>query len=260
MYKTLKFLTHNEVEDYIKNSFETIGLGVEFQEFTIDGNIYKNVIATINPQYNQRVVVSCHYDVCGDKQGADDNTSVIAGIIESAKQLYEYKEQLKFRVDFVAFTLEEPAYIKQTDKEIDSYNIVLSNELSDTIEIIDFKKMQYSVDRVVKSVLNLNNIVIDMILKLCAIKWIKYCGISASCRTIYWDIAINLCKDSNVFEKYILSYEDGEESLKYDISSENSFEFYEDIKDYELKQLSSEEKTIFLQGYNIFKADVKFLR
>ena len=380
MYNILKFLTQinpprnykninslNKVADYIKNSFETIGLGVEFQEFIVDGNRYKNVIATLNPQYSQRIIVGGHYDVCGDIQGADDNASAVAGIIQSAKQLYEYKEQLNFRIDFVAFTLEEPPYFAtknmgsyihaqylktnnidvigminyemigyltdepnsqeypieamkflypatgnfiaiasnesstdfleqldfdNLDKEIDSCNIVLPNGLSeitasdhinywnfgfnavmitdtahfrnknyhtvnDTIETIDFKKMQYSVDMVVKSILNLNNIETDIILKLCAIKWIQYCGISTSCRTIYWDIAINLCEDSSIFEKYILSYENGKESLKYDTSSKASFKFYEDIKDYELRQLNSEEKTIFFRGYNILKSDLK---
>jgi len=277
MYETLKFLTQinpsrnyknihslNKVAHYIKKRFQAIGLEVEFQEFTVDGNTYKNVIATLNPHYTQRIIVGGHYDVCGDIQGADDNASAIAGVIESANQLYNLKEQLSFRIDFVAFTLEEQPYFATknmgsyihanylktnnidvigminyemigyfTDKEnsqdypleamkflyptvgnfiaiasnenssdfleklsfntikkkIDSYNIVLPNDLAyitasdhlnywdlgfnavmitdtahfrnknyhtpnDTIETIDFKKMQYSVDMVVQSILH----------------------------------------------------------------------------------------------------------
>ena len=278
MYETLKYLTQiqpprnyknidslNRVADYIKNRFETIGLEVEFQEFEVDGNIYKNVIATLNPDNEKRLIFGGHYDVSGDIQGADDNASAVAGIIESARQLYECKEQLDFRIDFVAFTLEEDPYywtenmgsyvhakyikndnidvigminyemigyftdepnsqgypieamksvypsignfiaiasnedsisflnklnFDNTKKEIDSYNIVLPDALSDitasdhinywnfgfnavmvtdtahfrnknyhtigdTIETIDFKRMQYSVDMVVQSVKNL---------------------------------------------------------------------------------------------------------
>jgi len=88
MYKILEYLTQinpprnhkninslNQVADYIQNSFETIGLEVEFQEFEVNGNIYKNVIASLNPEYKKRVIFSGHYDVCGDIQGADDNAS-----------------------------------------------------------------------------------------------------------------------------------------------------------------------------------------
>ena len=70
-------------------------------------------------------------------------------------------------------------------------------------------------------------------------------------------MAIELCEDSNVFEKYILSCEDGEESLSYDTSFEFSFEFHENIKDYKLKQLTQEEENIFLKGYNILIADLE---
>ena len=47
--------------------------------------------------------------------------------------------------------------------------------IGDTIETIDFEKMQYSVDMVVKSVVNLfilDKTELDTLLKLCAIKWI----------------------------------------------------------------------------------------
>jgi len=102
-----------------------------------------------------------------------------------------------------------------------------------------------------------HNIDMDSILRLCAIKWIEYCGVSVSCRTIYWDIAISLCRDSDIFERYILSYEYGKESLSYDIACEFSLEFYEDIKNYELKQLTKEEKDTFLEGYKCLIAKIK---
>jgi len=121
--KTVKYLTEiqpprnfmnieslNHVAKYIKNRFQDYGLIVKYQEFSVDGNIYKNIIATLNPQYDKRIIVGGHYDVCGDIQGADDNASAVAGLIETARQLVSKKDKLNYRVDFVAFTLEEPPY------------------------------------------------------------------------------------------------------------------------------------------------------
>jgi Zn-dependent M28 family amino/carboxypeptidase len=107
-YKNIKSL--DIIAKYIKNIFISYGLLVDFQEFIVDGNKYQNVIATLNPQYNKRLIVGGHYDVCGDIQGADDNASAIAGILETVRQLSISKEDIPFRIDFIAFTLEEPPY------------------------------------------------------------------------------------------------------------------------------------------------------
>jgi len=78
MYETLRFLTQinlsrnhknidslNNIADYIKNRFELIGLETNFQEFEVDGKVYKNVIATLNPQYDKRLMFGGNYDVSG---------------------------------------------------------------------------------------------------------------------------------------------------------------------------------------------------
>ena len=67
MKETLEFLTQiqptrnflnigslNKIANYIKSRFELFGLEVKYQEFEVDGNIYKNVIATLNQQYTKR--------------------------------------------------------------------------------------------------------------------------------------------------------------------------------------------------------------
>ena len=123
MKDTLRFLTQiqpprtyehietlNRVADYIRNRFEDIGLEVTFQEFEVDGRSYKNVIAILNPQHDKRLLFGGHYDVCGEIPGADDNASAVAGIIESARLLYPHRDTLPFRVEFIAFVLEEPPY------------------------------------------------------------------------------------------------------------------------------------------------------
>jgi Zn-dependent M28 family amino/carboxypeptidase len=156
MYETIKYLTQinpprnhknittlNQVADYIKHRFEAIGLEVAFQEFEVDDKIYKNVIATLNSNFEKRLIVGGHYDVCGDIQGADDNASAIAGIIESATQLYKYKDQLNFRVDFVAFTLEEPPYFGT--ENMGSYKHVqyLKDNKIDVIGMINYEMIGY---------------------------------------------------------------------------------------------------------------------
>ncbi|MGZ4049469.1 MAG: M28 family peptidase, partial [Bacteroidia bacterium] len=49
-----------------------------------------------------------HYDVCDDQPGADDNASGVAGLLEIARLLKEQSSNLIYRVDLVAYTLEEP--------------------------------------------------------------------------------------------------------------------------------------------------------
>ena len=123
MKETLHFLTEiqpprtyehiqtlDRVAKYIKERFENIGLEVSFQEFEVDGCSYRNVIAILNPQYDKRLLFGGHYDVCGEIPGADDNASAVAGIIESARLLYPHRDKLPFRVEFIAFVLEEPPY------------------------------------------------------------------------------------------------------------------------------------------------------
>ncbi|WP_244543132.1 M28 family peptidase [Cellulophaga fucicola] len=54
--------------------------------------------------------MGAHYDVYGDQEGADDNASGVAGLLELARLLA--KEKLDYRIDFVAYTLEEPPFFR----------------------------------------------------------------------------------------------------------------------------------------------------
>lgn len=69
---------------------------------------YKNIICTINPEKKERIIIGAHYDVCGNQDGADDNASGIVGLLELARQLKNL--DLNYRIDFVAYTLEEPPF------------------------------------------------------------------------------------------------------------------------------------------------------
>jgi hypothetical protein len=105
-YENTKAL--NEVAAYIHKEFSSYGDSTHYQEFQVDGRSYKNVITSVGVEHGTRIIVGAHYDVCGDQDGADDNASGVIGLLELARMLKD--EQLKYRIDLVAYTLEEPPY------------------------------------------------------------------------------------------------------------------------------------------------------
>lgn len=102
----------NKSAAYIHQEFRKIGDRVIYQPFKVGPQEYKNIILTLGPENGERIVVGAHYDVCGDQPGADDNASGVAGLLEIARLVSEQKPELKYRLDFVAFALEEPPYFK----------------------------------------------------------------------------------------------------------------------------------------------------
>lgn len=95
---------------YLKSEFEKAGAKPEEQAWTADGREYKNIIASYNRHKSSRLVVGAHYDVCGEQPGADDNASAVAGLLETARAVFEQKPELDYRIDFVAYCLEEPPF------------------------------------------------------------------------------------------------------------------------------------------------------
>ena len=100
--------TLNFVANYIHSTFGKYSDSVAFQEFTVGENRYKNVICSFGTEHTERIIVGAHYDVCGYQDGADDNASAIAGILELARLFY--KDSLDYRIDLVAYSLEEPPF------------------------------------------------------------------------------------------------------------------------------------------------------
>jgi len=97
---------------YILEEFRKTGGRVEIQRFTQDGKEYKNVICSFGPEAGERIIVGAHYDVKGDQPGADDNASGVAGLLELSRLVQALKTELTYRIDFVAFTLEEGQFSK----------------------------------------------------------------------------------------------------------------------------------------------------
>ena len=107
-YQNLEQL--NRIAKYIHSDFSKYADKVSYQEFDVNGVIYKNVICSFGTENSKRIVVGAHYDVCGNQEGADDNASGVVGLLELARQLKGKK--LKYRIDLVAYTLEEPPYYR----------------------------------------------------------------------------------------------------------------------------------------------------
>ncbi|MFC6268379.1 M28 family peptidase [Frigoriflavimonas asaccharolytica] len=120
--------------NYLKKDFEKYADDVSFQNFEVDGKNYKNVIASFGTEHKSRIIVGAHYDVCGEQAGADDNASGTTALLELARMLKG--EKLNFRIDLVAYTLEEPPYFRTEnmgsyihakslkDKNIDVFGMV----------------------------------------------------------------------------------------------------------------------------------------
>ncbi len=107
-YKNIKTL--NTVAAYINTELAKVCDSVNYQNYAVNNTQYKNVIGSIGTEHSTRLIIGAHYDVAGDQEGADDNASGVVGLLELARLLS--KEKLNYRIDFVAYTLEEPPFFR----------------------------------------------------------------------------------------------------------------------------------------------------
>ena len=93
--------------EYIYKTFETFGYKPEYQWFDTRGTRTANVIATLKGTESPDVVyvISSHFDSARPSPGADDNTSAIAVLLETARVLKD--NPMPASIIFVAFTGEE---------------------------------------------------------------------------------------------------------------------------------------------------------
>ncbi|KPH12204.1 peptidase M28 [Chryseobacterium sp. ERMR1:04] len=107
-YKNLDQL--NTIAEYIHQNFNKYSDNTSFQEYQVGEETYKNVICSFGTENKKRIIIGAHYDVCGDQQGADDNATGVTALLELARMLKGQK--LNYRIDLVAYTLEEPPYFR----------------------------------------------------------------------------------------------------------------------------------------------------
>jgi Zn-dependent M28 family amino/carboxypeptidase len=130
---------------YIKTEFQKSGARISEQSFAVDDQNYQNVIASFGPETGERVVVGAHYDAYGSLPGADDNASGVAGLIELANLLG--KENLKRRVDAVAYTIEEPPNFRTENMGSWKHASALKKEGAQVNAMICLEMIGYYSDR-----------------------------------------------------------------------------------------------------------------
>jgi len=131
----------NQVANYLHSSFLFATDSVRFQEYTAIGNTYKNVIASFCPEKKQRIIIGAHYDVCGNQDGADDNASGVVGLLELARLLKGV--ELNYRVDLVAYSLEEPPFFRSEQMGSYIHAKSLHDEKIDVVGMICLEMIGY---------------------------------------------------------------------------------------------------------------------
>ena len=101
----------NQAADYIKDELAAAGGRPTAQAYEVQGNTYRNVLASFGPETGPRLIIGAHYDVCGEQPGADDNGTGVAALLELAR-LLGGQPALPYRIDLVAYTLEEPPFFR----------------------------------------------------------------------------------------------------------------------------------------------------
>jgi hypothetical protein len=116
-YRNLASL--DKASTYISEAFARHGYVPLEQLWEADGFEYKNIIASYREEKELRLIVGAHYDVAGDQEGADDNASAVAGLLETARLIAENQPDMDYGIDFVAYSLEEAPFF--TTKKMGSY-------------------------------------------------------------------------------------------------------------------------------------------
>lgn len=99
--------------EYIQGVFEEAGYTTEIQYFTAYDYGYgvnftsTNIIAVKKGLSDQQIIVGAHYDSVEDdgSQGADDNASGVAVLLETAERVFD--EETPYTIVFAAFGAEE---------------------------------------------------------------------------------------------------------------------------------------------------------
>jgi aminopeptidase YwaD len=95
--------------DYITCQFQTLGYETSTDDVRLLWRRYPNIIAEL-PRSRSGAplfIVGAHYDTVHGSPGADDNASGVAALLEIARVVGAGLRACPFRLQFVAFTLEE---------------------------------------------------------------------------------------------------------------------------------------------------------
>lgn len=94
--------------DYIAGELSKITDSVQHQKYHAGELEFENIVCSLGAKDAERIIIGAHYDACSDQEGADDNASGVAGLLELARLLKG--KDLTYRIDLVAYSTEEPPY------------------------------------------------------------------------------------------------------------------------------------------------------
>ena len=133
--------------EYIINQFEEIGIEPYFDDSYLQyfwNNSYQNVVGIIRGNdpvlKDEYIIVGAHYDHIGTffgriRNGADDNASGVAALIELGRELLQNQSSLKRSVILIAFDAEEAGligsahFINRWELPLDSIKLMISIDM-----------------------------------------------------------------------------------------------------------------------------------
>lgn len=142
-YKNVEIL--DTVAARIKSELFKYTERVSEQKFLVRNTEYKNIVASFGPENAERIIVGAHYDVCGEQDGADDDASGVAGILELARLLQN--KTSKYRIDLVAYCLEEPPFFATENMGSYIHAKFLSDTKAPVLGMISLEMIGYYSDK-----------------------------------------------------------------------------------------------------------------
>ena len=133
-------------KQYITEQFQSSGYQVSFQDYQISGETFSNIevqlTGTTAPQ--EIIIVGAHYDAVIGSQGANDNGSGVAALLELANMLRD--RQFSRTLRFVAFTNEEPPNFMTADMGSNHYAKRSAVEKENIVAMISLETIGYYSD------------------------------------------------------------------------------------------------------------------
>lgn len=102
----------NRVSTWLKGQMQKFGIPCDYQNFQANQQNYRNVVCKLNVGASKTMILGAHYDTHGESDGADDNASGVAGLLEAARIFSTEKGNLSHNLEFVFYTLEEPPFFR----------------------------------------------------------------------------------------------------------------------------------------------------
>lgn len=134
----------NKTAEYIREQFSRYSKDTYMQGFTVKGTRYYNVYCSFGPPNAPRMIIGAHYDVCGERPGADDNASGVAGLLELARLLSATDlSKSEIRIDLIAYSLEEPPYFATKDMGSSVHATALYNNRTPVVGMICLEMIGY---------------------------------------------------------------------------------------------------------------------